>query len=125
MIKSFCYGRLAADPELKTTNGNASYCTFKMAADTIDYDAEHRRNLTIFPEVTVWGKAGENVAKYLHKGDAVVVEGDLCVQDWKGRSGDNRYTIRIKNASVQFGERSRNNAPAPQDEDDDDMLPDD
>lgn len=125
MIKVFGYGRLTADPEIKTTQGNNTYCAMKVAIDTNDYDAQQRRNITIFPEVTVWGKAGENCAKYLHKGDGVVVEGDLSIQEWKGRNGENRYTARIKNASIQFGERGHNGAPAGQDDDDDELPLDD
>ena len=124
MIKTIGYGRLTADPELKMTNHNNSSCVMKIAMDTNDYDAERRRSVTIFPEVTVWGKTGENCAKYLHKGDGITVEGDLSIQDWKGRNGESRYTVRIKNASIQFGERGHNAPPVEQD-DDDDVLPDD
>ena len=92
----FVGGRLATEPALTTVN-DAACTTFALASDTRAKDQDGRY-IPIFYRVTAWRRLGENVAQYLHKGDAVTVTGDLSQRSYVDREGQSRtcllYTSR-------------------------------
>lgn len=105
MIKMFLYGRLIADPRI---SDKANCCNLSIAADSatiIDGSAK-----TEFFQATVWGKKGESCARYLKKGDPVIISGDFSSNEYKSRDGETRYSFNVSNADVQFGPRSNANA---------------
>ena len=79
MLQQLTYeGRLGGDPELRYTPAGKSVVNFNMASDTVWYGEDGTKHKdTTWLRVTVWGKGGENVNKFLHKGSHVVVEGAL------------------------------------------------
>ena len=68
----FC-GRLAADAEVKTTNGGNELCKFRLASDT--GWGEQKR--THWLDCAWFGKRGVAVAPHLRKGQQVTVVGEL------------------------------------------------
>jgi len=97
-------GNLTRDPELKTLPGGTSLCNVGLACNerrknsgTGEY--EDRAN---FFNVTVWGKQGENVAKYLTKGSPVAIDGRLSYRAWEAQDGSKRSAVEITADSVQF-----------------------
>ena len=65
-------GRLAADPELRTTQTGKQVASFRMAVDRDMVDANGHRP-TDWLTFTAWGKTAEFVSKYFRKGSAAVV----------------------------------------------------
>ena len=65
-------GNLTADPTTRTFD-------YKDGQRTVtNYDiAVHSGDRTDFFRVASWGKQGENDAKYLKKGNMVMIDGDL------------------------------------------------
>lgn len=123
----FVGGRLATEPALTTVN-DAACTTFTLASDTRARDQDGKY-IPIFYRVTAWRRLGENVAQYLHKGDAVTVAGDLSQRSYVDREGQNRTSLQITASHVEFpGKRSA--APTAQEQaapalasQDDDSLP--
>lgn len=115
MLKVFGYGRLTGDPQLFDKG-----CNFSVALDTAHIDPETHHPTTEFFRVTVWGKRGESAAKYLHKGDAVVVTGDYYDDEFVGRDNKTHIQKNLVNADWGFGEKKRSSA---NNSDDDEMLP--
>lgn len=69
------HGRLTRDPELKTYKNKkgetGSMCNFSVAVNrTMGEDAD-------FFNCTAFGKSGENVSKWFHKGDGIVLSGEM------------------------------------------------
>lgn len=102
MIKTFLYGRLAADPRL---SDKTNCCNMTVAADSsVMVDGKPKAE---FFQVTVWGKKGEACAQYLKKGDSVIVTGDFSSSEYKSRDGETRFSFNVNNADVQFGAKSQ------------------
>lgn len=130
MIPISAFGRLTRDPELAQVNGSSgSVCRMGIAADTNRRD-QSGQNITVFFDVTIWGRMGQNCATYLHKGDTVFVSGEFLPNYYKTRNGEDKVSFRIENANVQFGPKSGRNNQYEQndqnnqndDSDDDDLF---
>lgn len=122
--KVIVVGNLGADPELRTTNSGGSVCELRIATNESWTDKQgQKQERTEWHKVTVWGKTGENCAKYLSKGRQVYVEGRLQTDKWQDKDGGDRYTTKIIAKDVQFlGGKSDNQGggySAPQAQDDD------
>ena len=117
MIAININGRLTADPQLS----DSGCCNFTVAAKNakmIDGSPQ-----TIFFDVSVWGKRGETLAKNLHKGDGVVVNGDYWINPWKDRNGVDRIAHKINASLVDFaGKAGSNESKSKQDEEDEDIF---
>ncbi len=97
-------GNLGADPELRTTTSGTSVCEFRLAINESWFDkaSNERKERTEWIRVIVWGKSGENCAKYLLKGSKAFVEGRIQTREWQDKDGNKRYTTEIVANSVQF-----------------------
>jgi len=96
-------GHLGRDPELRYTPQGTAVCNFSMATSEKRKDkAGEWQYLTTWFRVTLWGKQGENAAKYLTKGSQVYIEGRLRIEEWQDRDGKERYTIEVNGSDMQF-----------------------
>ena len=110
MNKTFIYGRLTADPTTRETNGNR-VTSFTVASDTRTKDAEGN-NVTNFFRVAAWGVPGDNCAKWLHKGNRVIVSGEVVMRSYTDKNGQLRYSLDVPRAdTVEFVE-TKGDAPA-------------
>ena len=90
------HGRLTRDPELKDfTNGKGDpgkLCKFSVAVNRRFGDE------TDFFDCTLFGKSGEALEKYFHKGDGIVVSGEM--QSNKGRKEETKkityWTVLVR-----------------------------
>lgn len=100
--KVILIGNLGADPELRTA-GSIPVCTFRMATSERWKDKSgQQQERTEWHRIIVWGKSGENCARYLSKGGKVYVEGRIQTREWEGQDGGKRYTTEIVANTVQF-----------------------
>lgn len=103
-------GRLTADPELKEVNG-IQCVNFNLASDTRNKDA-NGDNTTNFYRVTGWRKSAEVLAKYLHKGDKIYIEGELVIRTYKNNSGEDRTSVNVTVTEFEFIQTKRNDSNA-------------
>lgn len=82
-------GRLVRDPEFRRTESQKAVTTISLAVDRTMSDD------TDFFDVVVWGKAAENVCKYLTKGRLVAISGHLQSRKWTDKENKTRYTVEI------------------------------
>ena len=79
MLNSVCLmGRLAVDPELKTTPSGASVCNFRLAVERT-YQPKGQEKQTDFIGVVAWRGTAEFVGRYFRKGQLVAVQGSIPV----------------------------------------------
>ena len=97
-------GNLTKDPELRQLAGGNSVCKLRMAVNTRkkDRDSNQWSDVANYFDVTVWGAQGENVAKYLQKGSALLVDGRLEWREWQAQDGTNRQAVEIIAENTQF-----------------------
>jgi single-strand DNA-binding protein len=71
-------GRITQKPVLRHTPNGLATVTYSVAVNQVSYDNEGKKVERVdFIPVTRFGKSAENDAKYLDKGDAVIVEGQI------------------------------------------------
>lgn len=101
--KAIIVGRLGNDPDLKETSGGTKICRLSVATSRtwLDKQSNEKQEETEWHRVTVWGKQGENCAKYLSKGREVYVEGRLRTSQYQ-KEGVTCYSTEIVAEAVQF-----------------------
>ena len=100
--KVILVGNLTRDPELRYTASNTPIGVFTVATNRVWTNANGERNEEAsFHRVNVWGKQAESLAKILHKGIKVLVEGILVYREVRDDSGKMlRREARIRAESV-------------------------
>jgi single-strand DNA-binding protein len=113
-------GNLGMDPELRYTATGTAVCNMNVATNRkYEYNGEMVEE-TVWFRVSVWGKSGEAVANYLHKGDPVFVEGRLKPDSnggpavWTKTDGTPAANFEINASNVKFingsgGKRAQSN----------------
>lgn len=97
-------GRLTRDPELRSTAGGQTICTFGLATGRRykGQDGEMREETT-FVDVTCWGKLAETVPRYMKKGSQLFVGGRLKFDSWEDKqSGQKRSKLSVTAENIQF-----------------------
>ena len=98
-------GRLVADPELKTTNGGVSVCSFRIAVDRSYVKAGEQRQADFF-DIVAWRSSAEFVCKHFAKGSLIAVDGQLQTRQYQTKDGSNRSAVEVVADSISFtGER--------------------
>lgn len=106
MNKVILIGRLARDPELRTTGSGISMTRFTIAVSRPVNQAGGQPQ-TDFVGCIAWRRQAENIAKYCSKGSQVAVEGRIQTGSYDGTDGQKHYTTDIIADNVTFlGSRS-------------------
>jgi single-strand DNA-binding protein len=88
-------GNLGADPELKVTQGGQAVLKLRLATTETYLDkSNQKQERTEWHRVTVWGRRGEALGKFLKKGDLVFIEGRIQTSSYE-RNGEKRYSTDI------------------------------
>jgi len=102
MNKVFITGNLTRDPELRSTRDGISVCSFTVAVNRRQRNAEAGQPEADFFRVTAWRQLGENCAKYLAKGRKVAVTGAVSVSTYTGNDGNFRASLDVTADDVEF-----------------------
>jgi len=108
-------GRIARDPETRTTNGGTSITSISVVTDrparkdgkTYKDENGYTAKDSEFHRVTCFNGLGQNVAKYCTKGQLVTVEGRIHYTQWEDQSGTKRYGCEIIADKVDFLSKGR------------------
>lgn len=95
-------GNLTKDPELRYTPSGTPITSFSIASNRKWKSGEEAKEEVSFFEVVVFGRSGENVAQYVHKGSPVLVHGRLQQQRWETDDGSKRSKVQIVAEWVEF-----------------------
>lgn len=113
-------GNLGADPELRQTASGNAVLNIRLATTESYHDKgeDKWKERTEWHRVTVWGKRGEALAKFLTKGSTIFVEGSLRTSSYDDREGVKRYSTEINanNIILAGGKRSGQGGRDPADE---------
>jgi single-strand DNA-binding protein len=97
------FGNLGADPELRVTPGGQAILKLRLATSETYLDRNNvRQERTEWHRVTVWGKRGEALAKFLTKGDRIFVEGRIQTSSYE-KNGEKRYSTDIIANNIILG----------------------
>ncbi len=105
--KVMLLGNLGADPELKMTQSGQAVLKLRLATTETYLDKNQtRQERTEWHSVTLWGKRGEALAKFLTKGERIFVEGSLRTSSYE-KNGEKRYSTEINATNIILGGRGK------------------
>jgi single-strand DNA-binding protein len=102
MNKTILSGRLCADPEVRVGTSGSAITSFNLAVDRRfkrdgDADAD-------FFKCVCFGKTAEFVEHYFHKGNKILIEGEIRNNNYTDKEGKMVYGTQILVNQVEFGE---------------------
>jgi len=114
--KTFLYGNLTRDPELKALPTGTKVTEFAIATNRSFKDQNGQtKDETQYHNIVVFGRQAETSAQYLKKGQGVLIEGRIQTRSWDDTNGGGKkYRTEIIADAVQFGPKSGGGGGAPQ-----------
>jgi single-strand DNA-binding protein len=99
-------GRLVRDLELKTTQSGTSVVSGTLAVDR-DYQPGGEKKCD-FIDFTAWRQTAEFMSKWFHKGNLVMVKGEMHSRKWQDKDGNNRTSWEVEVDETWFcGDRAK------------------
>ena len=102
MNKTFVIGRLTKDCELRYTQGGTSVTSLSIAVNRSFKAQNEVKNQVSFFNCVAWGKLGETMNTYCHKGDRIAIEGYFQQQSWTDKDGSKKSKVELIVEQVQF-----------------------
>ena len=96
-------GRLAADPELRTTGTGKLVTSFSVAVNR-SFVRQGEERQTDWIDCVAWGQTAEFVTKYFRKGSMIAVQGRLQTRSYDDKNGNRRKAVEIIADNVNFCE---------------------
>lgn len=106
--KTFLFGNLTRDPEMKSLPNGNKVTTFSLATNRVYKDSAGAKQEQVeFHNIVVFGRQAETSAQYLKKGQGVLIEGRIQTRSWDDKTtGEKKYRTEIIADAVQFGPKS-------------------
>lgn len=99
-------GNLTRDPELKYTATGKAVANLSVANNRVYSKNGEKATEVSYFDIEVWGVVAENCAKYLTKGNGIIVEGRLRQDRWE-KDGKTQSRVRIVANNVHFMPKKR------------------
>jgi single-strand DNA-binding protein len=102
--KVMLIGNLTRPPELRVTPKGTAICTFSIAVNRkFKDDSGGEREEVTYVDIEAWGKSGENISKYCTKGRPLFVEGRLRLDQWEDKNTkEKRSRMKVVLENFQF-----------------------
>ena len=108
MNKVILMGRLTRDPDIRHSQGDNAMV---VARYTLAVDRRFKRDgsdqQADFISCVSFGRAGEFIEKYVHKGTKLVVTGRIQTGSYTNKDGQKVYTTDVVTEDVEFAESKR------------------
>lgn len=107
-------GRVGKDPETRFTGGGAQVTNFSVAVSRKfkNRDGEQKEETTWY-SVVAWQKLAEIVQQYVHKGDLVLLVGEMQRREWEAKDGSKRESWELRASTLKMLTGKKNgSAPA-------------
>jgi len=92
-------GHLTRDPELRSTPSGKQVAKSGVATNHRYGSGEAAKDEVCFIDFEVWGAAAESLAKRAHKGDAILIEGRLKMDEWTDKTSGQKRTKHVISAN--------------------------
>ena len=119
MNKVILMGRLTRDPGVRYSQGEQATAVARYTL-AVDRRGRSQENSADFIQCVAFGKAGEFVERYLHKGTKIVLTGRIQTGSYTNKEGQRVYTTDVVAEDQEFAESKNaegsgtyNNQPSP------------
>ena len=102
-------GRLCKNPELSTTTSGMSVCRIRLAVPRRD-----NQSGTDFVTCTAFRNQAEFLNKYFSKGQEILIQGTLRINQWEGDDGVRREACEVLINNIDFCGAKQENKPSEQ-----------
>jgi single-strand DNA-binding protein len=117
MLNNICLqGRMTRDCNMRYSNSGDAVVNITLAVERNYKNSEGDRDVD-FIKCVAWRKTAELIAEYFHKGDMIIVEGEIRQNKWQDKDDNNRSDLEINVSGFQFVPNG-NNKPAVKKKDD-------
>lgn len=93
-------GRLARDPDVRTTQSGRQVARFTVAVDRPR--TKDGQQTADFVPCIAWEKTAELMEKYFAKGKEILVEGRVSTRSYEGEDGKKKYVTEVTVSRVEF-----------------------
>ncbi len=101
--KVILMGNLVRDPQLSFLPSNTAAVEFGIATSrTFKKQDGSQGEETCFTDCQMFGKRAEVVNKYFKKGEPILVEGRLKLDQWQAQDGSKRSKLRVFVENFEF-----------------------
>jgi single-strand DNA-binding protein len=92
-------GKLGRDAETRAA-GTDTVTSFSVAVDSREKQNGQWTKVTMWFDVSVWGKRGEAIAQYLTRGTGVCATGDFSIRSYQAKDGSMKQVPTVKASEV-------------------------
>ena len=94
--KVILMGNLTRDVEVRTTASGQSVANFSLAISRSWRGQDgQQQDQTSFINCVAWGKVGDIIAQYVHKGSPLLVSGRLDQRSYQDKDGNKRSAVEV------------------------------
>ena len=105
MNKVILMGRLARDPDVRSTQSGKSVARMTIAVDRrVGRNAQPGQPTADFLNLVAWERMAEFCQNYLRKGTKILVEGRLQSRSYEAQDGSKRYVTEVSVTDIEFAE---------------------
>jgi len=104
--KVIVLGRVASDPETRSTSGGQTVCSFRLVTNRIFTSNGQKQEKAEFHSIVLWRRLAEIASQYLNKGALVLIEGRIETRSWQDATGTKKYRTEIIAERMQLGPKS-------------------
>lgn len=102
-------GNVGADPEIRQTANGVKVASIRMVTSKKKKDANGQRvEESEWHSLVAWDKQAEMIEKYVKKGTAILIQGELKTRSWQDKNTqENRYKTEVTVRTWEFAEKSQ------------------
>ena len=111
--KLILMGNLTRDVEVRTTASGQSVANFSLAVNRSWRGQDgQQQDQTSFINCVAWGKVGDIIAQYVHKGSPLLVSGRLDQRSYQDKDGNKRSAVEVVVEDFNFVGGGRSDDPS-------------
>ena len=107
MNKAILIGRLTREPDIRYTQGEQSMAIARFTLAVNRRYTKGNEQQADFISCVAFGKTGEFIEKYVHKGMKLVAEGRIQTGSYTNKDGVKVYTTDVVVESCEFAESKK------------------
>ncbi|MBT64708.1 MAG: single-stranded DNA-binding protein [Puniceicoccaceae bacterium] len=95
MNKVILKGNVTSDVSYKVTVTEHEIAKFGIAVNEVRGSGDNKKEKTTFVDVTAFGKRAGVISKHVKKGDPILIEGRLNLEQWETEGGERRQKLGV------------------------------
>lgn len=111
--KIILLGRVGQEPKYSESANGIGVAKFSVATSR----KVNNKEITQWHNVTVFKNTAKFVQQYVHKGDSVLVEGEMTYQTYKNKAGEDVRYAEVMATIVQIASQGKTQPSQPQNSD--------